>query len=104
MGPNVVLVRIGPSEIVIQNLQLLKELGIGNVLRLVGVYHVKNHRDGDDHRLLLGSVRAGLFTRGHEGGGVLLYVRVSLGIDGIQSHHLNMLLMGSTAALSWSGV
>ena len=99
LRPDVVLVRIQSPKIVVEDLQLLEKLGIGDVLRAVGVDHMKYHRDGHDHRLHLCTIGPGFGPRLHECGRVLFEVCLSLGIDGIEAHHLHVLFVGGAFSL-----
>ena len=100
LRPDVVLVGVHPSEVVVQNLQLFEETSIGDVFLLVGIDHVEDHRDGDHNGLHLCAIGAGLLAGLHKGGCLLLDVGVMLGVSSISAHHLDMLVMCCTGALS----
>ena len=99
LRPDVVLIGIGPAEVVIQHLQLFQNLSIRNVLGLVGIQHVEHHGNGHHNGLHLGAILTRLLAGRDKGGRLGFKICMTLGIDSVESHHLHVVLMCSTTAL-----
>ena len=99
LGPDIVLVGIGPPEILIQNVQLRLDLSVGNVLGTVGINNVEDHGNGHDDTLAGSPL---FLDDGRPLGGMVLNLLMRIR-KLLEAHELRVLLMGRAGALNRCG-